>query len=49
MVNMHKPSFSIDKGVIKKDKDKMTKKGFNHVIHETLDGGWHITKAEGHH
>jgi len=49
MGDMAMPSFVVDKNVIKKDEEKMMKKWFKYVVHETLECGMWIAKANGHH
>jgi hypothetical protein len=41
-------SFNIDENIIKENKDKMTEKRKEEMIHEALEGGGGITQAKGH-
>ena len=40
--------FTIDEDIIKENKDKMTEKRMEDMIHEALKSGGSITQSEGH-
>ena len=46
MLEMSFPRLTVDEDVLKEDKDKGLEIWFHNFIHETLEGGWFITKSK---
>ena len=49
MLKMGIPSATVNKNVIKENKNKFPKVGIQEFIHETLEGRWSIAKPKRHH
>lgn len=48
MAKMIRPSWTVNQNIVKKDEDKVTKKGSENLVHERLEGRRSISQAKGH-